>query len=168
MADKKNQKTPQDFKRYMLVDGNALVHRAFHAIAHLSTKAGEPTNAVYGFAVILLKAIKDIKPTHIALTFDLDGKTFRHQQYKEYKATRVKAADELYAQIPRCKEVVRALGIPIFEMEGFEADDMLGTLASKISEENGASEKSAKNFEVLIVTGDLDTLQLVNENVKIY
>ncbi len=147
----------------MLVDGNALVHRAFHAIPHLTTKDGEPTNAIYGFAVILLKAIKDINPTHIAMTFDLAGPTFRHEKYKEYKATRVKAADELYAQIPKCKEVVRNLGIPIYEMQGFEADDMLGTLAQKIKEENRGSD-----FEVFIVTGDLDTLQLVDENIKIY
>src|SRR5258708_15777583 len=109
-------------KRYMLVDGNALIHRAFHAIAHLSTKSGEPTNAVYGFAVILLKALKDINPTHVALTFDLAGPTFRHEKYELYKATRVKAADELYVQIPRCKEMVKNLGIPIYEKKGFEAD----------------------------------------------
>ena len=153
----------KDFKRYMLVDGNAIIHRAFHAIQSLTTKSGEPTNAVYGFSVILLKAIKDINPTHIAMTFDLAGPTFRHKQYSEYKATRVKTASELIAQIPRCKEIVRNLGIPIFEMQGFEADDVLGTLATKIVEENKGSD-----FEVLIVTGDLDTLQLVNDNVKIY
>jgi len=158
-------KNPEkNFKRYMLVDGNALIHRAFHAIPNLSTKSGEPTNAVYGFCTILLKAIKDIKPTHIALTFDLAGPTFRHDQYKEYKATRVKAADELYAQIPRCKEVVADLGIPIYEQQGFEADDMLGTLAEEIKHSNN----DHKHFEVIIVTGDLDTLQLVDEHVKVY
>jgi DNA polymerase-1 len=156
----------KSIKKYMLVDGNALVHRAFHAIQHLSTKSGEPTNAVYGFIVILLKAIKDINPTHIALTFDLPGGTFRHEKYKEYKATRVKAADELYAQFPRIKEIVKNFGIPIFEMKGFEADDMLGTLATKIKAEN--LEQGIKDFEIYIVTGDLDTLQLVNDNVKIY
>ncbi|MBU6447513.1 DNA polymerase I [Patescibacteria group bacterium] len=157
------QKTPKNTKRYMLVDGNALVHRAFHAIPNLTTKSGEPTNAVYGFTVILLKAMKDINPTHIALTFDLAGPTFRHEKYDEYKATRVKAADELYQQIPICKEVVRALGINIFEKAGFEADDALGTLVEKIKEENKGAD-----FEVLIVTGDLDTLQLVDGNIKVY
>jgi DNA polymerase-1 len=150
-------------KKYMLVDGNALIHRAFHAIQHLSTKTGEPTNAVYGFVVILLKALKDINPTHIALTFDLAAPTFRHTKYDQYKAHRVKAADELYAQIPRIKEIVKNLGIPIYEKEGFEADDMLGTLAQRIKEENKGTD-----FEVFIVTGDLDTLQLVDANVKIY
>lgn len=154
----------KDFKRYMLVDGHAIIHRGFHAIQHLSTKAGEPTNAVYGFTVLLLRAIQEIKPTHIAVAFDLDGATFRHHQYKEYKATRVKTADELLQQVPRCKEVVQALGIPIYEMEGFEADDVLGTLATEIKKEN----KNHSGFEVIIVTGDLDTLQLVDEHVKIY
>lgn len=156
-------KAQKNMKRYMLVDGNALVHRAFHAIPNLTTKSGEPTNAVYGFTMILLKAIKDINPTHIALTFDLAGPTFRHEKYVEYKATRVRAADELYQQIPICKDVVRALGIPIFEMAGFEADDALGTLVEKIKEENKSGD-----FEILIVTGDLDTLQLVDGNIKVY
>src|SRR6185295_12215818 len=139
--------------RYMLIDGNALIHRGYHAIPVLNTKSGEQTNAVYGFTLILLKAIKDIKPTHIACTFDLKGPTFRHEQYKEYKATRVKADQELYDQIPRVKEVVKALNIPIFEKQGFEADDLLGTLATHIHKENPEA-------EVLIATGDLDTLQL--------
>jgi DNA polymerase I len=151
-------------KRYMLVDGNGIVHRAFHAIAPLSTKSGEPTNAVYGFSVLLLRAIQDIKPTHVALTFDLPKPTFRHEKYEEYKAHRVKSADELYQQIPRCKDVVRALGIPIYEEEGYEADDVLGTLACTIREQN----KGEENFEVIIVTGDLDTLQLVDDRIKVY
>ncbi len=166
MAIKSDKKTKakKAFNRYMLVDGNALVHRAFHAIPVLSTKSGEPTNAVYGFAVILLKAIKDLKPTHIAVTFDLAGPTFRHKENKEYKATRVKAADELYAQFPRCKEVVRNLGIPVYEKEGFEADDLLGTLSALIEKEN----PNDGNFETMIVTGDLDTLQLISDNTKVY
>src|SRR5579872_6162585 len=95
--------------RYMLIDGNALIHRGYHAIPVLNTKSGEQTNAVYGFTMILLKAIKDIKPTHIVCTFDLAGPTFRHLQYKEYKAQRPTTDQELYNQIPRVKEVVRSL-----------------------------------------------------------
>ncbi len=152
---------PKKF-RYMLIDGNALIHRGYHAIPVLNTKSGEQTNAVYGFTMILLKAIKDIKPTHIACTFDLAGPTFRHIQYKEYKAQRVKADQELYNQIPRVKEVVKNLNIPIYEKEGFEADDLLGTLAKEICKEN------KDDCEVFIVTGDLDTLQLVDDCVKIY
>jgi DNA polymerase-1 len=152
---------PKKF-RYMLIDGNALIHRGYHAIPVLNTKTGEQTNAVYGFTMIMLKAIKDIKPTHIACTFDLAGPTFRHLQYKEYKAQRVKADQELYNQIPRVKEVVRSLNISIFEKEGFEADDLLGTLSKHICREN------KDDCEVFIVTGDLDTLQLVDDCVKIY
>ena len=158
----KAQKTRQKPAKYMLIDGNALVHRGFHAIPGLQTKSGEPTGAVYGFTMILLKAIKDLKPTHIACSFDLAGPTFRHEQYADYKATRVKAAQELYDQIPRVKEVVRALNIPIFEKEGFEADDVLGTLARHLCE------KHKDVCDVMIVSGDLDMLQLVNKCVKIY
>lgn len=148
--------------RYMLIDGNALVHRGYHAVPPLTTKNGEPTNAVYGFTMILLRAIKELKPTHIACSFDLAGPTFRDEMYADYKATRVKGDDELYAQFPRVKEVVRALNIPIFEIEGFEADDVLGTLATHICE------KHTQDCDVMIVTGDLDSLQLVSDCVKIY
>jgi DNA polymerase-1 len=148
--------------RYMLIDGNALIHRGYHAIPGLTTKTGEPTGAVYGFTVILLRAIKELKPTHIACSFDLAGPTFRHEQYADYKGTRVKADQELYDQIPRVKEVVRSLNIPIFEIEGYEADDVLGTLANHICNEHDHV------CDVMIVTGDLDTLQLVNKCVKIY
>jgi DNA polymerase I len=149
--------------RYMLIDGNALVHRGYHAIPALSTKEGEHTNAVYGFVMILLRAIKDLKPTHIACSFDLAGPTFRDEMYADYKATRVKGDDELYAQFPRVKEVVRSLNIPIFEIAGFEADDVLGTLATHICEKHPGGD-----CEVMIATGDLDSLQLVNKCVKIY
>ncbi len=148
--------------RYMLIDGNALVHRGFHAIPGLTTKTGEPTGAVYGFTTILLRAIKDLKPTHVACSFDLAGPTFRHEQYADYKGTRVKADQALYDQIPRVKEVVRALNIPIFELSGFEADDILGTLAQHICR------KHKDVCDVMIVSGDLDMLQLVNGCVKIY
>jgi len=152
---------PNKKNRYMLIDGNAWIHRGYHAIPVLNTKAGEQVNAVYGFTSILLKAIKDLKPTHVAATFDLAGPTFRHLKYKEYKGTRVKTDQELYDQIPRVKEVVRALNIPIFEKEGFEADDCLGTLAKTLH-------KKDPEAEVIIATGDMDTLQLVNHVIKVY
>lgn len=146
---------------YMLIDGNAWIHRGYHAVPVLNTRAGEQVNAVYGFTSILLKAIKELKPTHIACTFDLAGPTFRHIKFKEYKAHRVKADQELYNQIPRVKEVVRALNIPIFEQEGFEADDCLGTLAKTLHTKDPKA-------EVIIATGDMDTLQLVNHVIKVY
>ncbi len=148
-------------ERYMLIDGNAFIHRGYHAVPFLTTKSGEQTNAVFGFTTIVLKAIKELKPTHIACTFDLAGPTFRHKEYGGYKATRVKADQALYDQIPRVKEVVRALNIPIFEKAGYEADDCLGTLAQKLHTAHPTA-------EIIIATGDLDTLQLVNHVIKVY
>lgn len=143
----------------LLVDGNALVHRGFHAIPHLSNKKGEPTNGVYGFALLLLNALKELKPDYAAVTFDLAGPTFRDEIYKKYKAGRVKAPDELYQQIPRVKELVEAFNIPIYEKAGFEADDVIGTLATQADKEN---------LQTIILTGDYDTLQLVNHSIKVF
>src|SRR3989338_10479394 len=154
MANRKN-------KVFMLVDGHALMHKGFHAIPFLSTSKGEPTNAVFGFTTILLNAIKDIRPDCLAVTFDLPKPTFRHAEYVEYKAHRRPAPDDLTLQIPKVKEVVRAFNIPIYEQEGYEADDLIGTLATKIYTEN-------PDMEVIIVTGDLDTLQLVTDRIKVY
>jgi DNA polymerase-1 len=145
-------------KKFILVDGNALVYRAFHALPPLTTKSGELVNAVYGFTTLLLKAIQDIQPDYAAVTFDV-GKTFRHEQYTEYKANRVKMPDELFNQFDRVKEVVTALNIPIFTAQGFEADDVIGTLSVQAKKHN---------IETIIVTGDMDTLQLVNPFVKVY
>lgn len=154
--------TKQREHRYMLIDGNALIHRGYHAIPALTNKNGEQTNAVYGFTMILLRAIKELKPTHIACSFDLAGPTFRDEMYADYKGTRVKGDQELYDQFPRVKEVVRSLNIPIFEISGFEADDVLGTLATHLCELHQG------NCDVMIVTGDMDSLQLVSDCVKIY
>lgn len=144
----------------VLIDGNALIHRGFHALPQtMRTRAGELVNAVYGFTMVLLQVLNTVRPKYIVCTFDLPGKTFRHERYAAYKAKRVKAPQELYDQIPRVKEVVRALNIPIFEREGFEADDVIGTLSRAICKMNGCS--------VLVVTGDMDTLQLVNDCVHV-
>ncbi|PIR41282.1 MAG: DNA polymerase I [Candidatus Yanofskybacteria bacterium CG10_big_fil_rev_8_21_14_0_10_46_23] len=140
-------------KRFVLIDANALVHRAFHALPPLRTPDGLVTNAVFGFASVLLKMIKDLKPDHIAAAFDLAGPTFRHDEFEDYKAHRVKAPNELYAQMPLVKELLTHFGIPIFEKEGYEADDLIGTLATKLVK--------GKEAQVTIVTGDLDALQLV-------
>ena len=149
----------QPKQKLLIIDGNALIHRSFHALpTTMRTKRGEITNAVYGFTLVLLKALKEFKPEYVALTLDKKGPTFRHQEYKEYKATRVKAPDELYEQIPRVKEVAAAFNIPIFEQQGYEADDLIGTIARQ----------PGKNVESIIVTGDMDTLQLVNDRTKVY
>ena len=153
MAEKTKQET------LLLVDGNALVHRGFHAIPHLSNKKGEPTNGVYGFALLFLKALKDLKPQYVAVAFDLPAPTFRDRLYEPYKAKRVKAPDELYQQIPRVKDLVAAFGLPIYEEKGYEADDIIGSLSAIAKK---------RDFRVMILTGDLDALQLVDESVKVY
>ncbi len=146
-------------KTLVLLDGNALIHRSYHALPPMTTKSGESVNAVYGFTTTLFSVLEKFKPDYIAASFDLPGGTFRDELYKEYKATRQAAPDDLYAQIPRVKELVQAFNIPIYEKQGFEADDCVGTLARQ-------GEKSGVN--VIIVTGDTDTLQLVTDKVKVF
>ncbi|MDD4332524.1 MAG: DNA polymerase I [Patescibacteria group bacterium] len=149
-------------EKLIIIDGNAIIHRSFHALPPtMRTKSGETTNAVYGFVMVLFKALKEFKPDYVVLTLDKKGPTFRHLEYKDYKATRVKAPDELYSQIPRVREIAEALGIPVFEKEGFEADDLIGTVSRKV-------ESRKLKVESIIVTGDLDTLQLVDEHTKVY
>jgi len=155
MIEKKN------FKILVLIDGHALVHRAFHALPPLNTQKGELVNAVYGFVLILLKVLKELKPDYLAATFDLPKPTFRHEEYEAYKATRVKAPDELYRQIGRVKDVLAAFNIPVYEKAGYEADDVIGTIAKK-------AEKQKEKIKSIIVTGDLDTLQLVNKQTSIF
>ena len=147
-------------QKLIIIDSNALIHRAFHALPPLTNKKGELINAVYGFTMILIKVIKDIGPDYIVATFDRKEKTFRHTEYKDYKATRVKQPDELYAQIPIVKQVLEAFDIPIFEKSGYEADDLIGTITHLKSVDN-------PQIESIIVTGDQDALQLVDDNTKI-
>jgi len=149
--------------KLVLIDGNALVHRAFHALPPLRTKKGELVNAVYGFASILFRVLKELTPDYLAVAFDLAGPTFRDIEYKEYKAKRVKPPQELYDQIPLIKELIKALALPIYEKEGFEADDLIGTIVSKVP----AKDRKTK-VKTIIVTGDLDTLQLIDENTEVY
>lgn len=147
--------------KLIIIDGNALIHRSFHALPPtLRNKKGVLVNAVYGFTSFLLKALNEFHPEYVVLTLDKKGPTFRHEAYAEYKATRVKAPDELYEQIPLVKQVAEAFNIPIFELSGFEADDLIGTICEKTNSE--------KNLEKIIITGDLDTLQLINDRTKVY
>jgi DNA polymerase-1 len=148
-------------KILILIDGNALIHRSYHGLPPLTTKSGELVNAVYGFALTLLGVIEKFHPEYIAASFDLKGPTFRHVKFPEYKGTRAKAPDDLYSQIPRVKELVQAFNIPIYELDGFEADDIIGTLARQ------AIEKDA-DVDVIIVTGDSDAFQLINDRVKVF
>ncbi len=147
-----------DRPKLVLIDGHALAYRAFHALpADLKTSRGELTNAVYGFTSMLLNVLRDEQPDYIAVTFD-KGRTFRHDTYPDYKAHRVKMPDEMHDQMARIRQVVQALSIPIFEVEGYEADDLLGTLARQAAEQG---------VETLIVTGDTDALQLVDDHTRV-
>lgn len=148
-------------QKLLIIDGNAIIHRSFHALPPtMRTKGGLLVNAAYGFSSFLLKAINEFQPNYIILTLDKAGPTFRHEAYTEYKATRIKAPDELYEQIPLIKDVAKAFNIPIFEKSGFEADDLIGTLCQQA--------KQNQNLETIIITGDMDTLQLVDKQTQVY
>ncbi|MBV9616389.1 MAG: hypothetical protein JO031_13100, partial [Ktedonobacteraceae bacterium] len=144
-------------KKLVLIDGHAIIHRAFHAVPEdFSTSAGEPVNATFGFTSMLMKALLEEKPDYIAMTFDRPSPTFRHTEYALYKAHRPTLPDNMKPQFARIREVVQAFGIPIYEKDGFEADDILGTLSVQAR---------LQGVDTIIYTGDMDTLQLVNDQV---
>ncbi len=170
-------------KRLVLIDGHAILHRAYHALPPLTTSAGELVNAVYGFTTMLLKVIDDLKPSYLIVAFDTPKPTFRHTEFVGYQAQRPKMEAELASQLENVRRILRAMGIPIFAVEGFEADDVIGTLAkqaiqSKRVKEQGGKRKIKKTstlsfsrspaLEVVIVTGDRDMFQLIGPQVKIY
>lgn len=150
-------------KKLVIFDGNALVHRAYHALPPLKSETGELTNAVYGFLLVFLKAIKDFRPEYVVATFDLPFPSFRHIKYKLYKAKRVKAPDELYEQIPKIKEILKDFNVKILEKKGFEADDLIGTISTSVKKKQIYPE-----IETIIVSGDADVLQLVDKRTKAY
>jgi len=142
----------------VIFDGNALVHRAYHALPELTTKSGEVVNAVFGFTSMLLKVLRDLAPEYCAVAFDRKAPTFRHRMFDGYKANRPPTPADLVAQIEKTRELVRVFNIPLFEMDGYEADDMLGALSYR-------AEKAG--IETVIVTGDADAMQLVRPGVKV-
>jgi DNA polymerase-1 len=143
--------------KLVIFDGHAILHRAFHALPPLTTRAGEPINAVYGLVSMLLRVIQDLNPTHIVFCMDEKAPTFRHDLFTDYQSQRPQTAQELVSQIEKSRDVMRAFNIPVFSKPGFEADDVIATIV-----------KEAKVEEVVIVTGDRDILQLVNTKIKIY
>jgi DNA polymerase-1 len=147
-------------KNLVIIDANALIHRSFHALPPLTTPEGEPIGAVYGTARIILKMLREMDIEYIVACFDLAEPTFRHKEYEEYKAKRIKTPDDLGSQFSLTKELFNNLGIKIYEKAGFEADDLIATITEKLKKEN---------VKILIATGDLDTLQLVeNDKVVVY
>lgn len=145
-------------EKLYLIDGSSYIYRAYFAIRHLSSPKGFPTNALYGFTQMLLKVLKDHKPDHVAVVFDLGRQTFRTELYPEYKANRAAMPDDLVPQILPIKEMVRAFNIPVLEKQGFEADDIIGTIARECEE---------KGMDVVVVTGDKDLMQIVTANVTL-
>ena len=142
-------------EKFVLIDGNSLLNRAFYATPVFTTKSGLPTNGVFGFVKLLLKIISDKKPSYFAVAFDLHAPTFRHKLYDNYKAGRKPMPQELVVQVPILKEVLTIMGIKICEIEGYEADDVLGTLAKKF------------NVQTYVYTGDRDAYQLVDKTTNV-
>ena len=143
----------------VLIDGHALFHRSFHAFPdQMSTVTGEPTNAVFGFARMLLDVLRILKPDYMAVTFDRPTPTFRHKSFTAYKAHRPSLPDSMRAQFPRVREIVAAFNMPIYELDGYEADDLLGTLSLQAEQQH---------VKTIIATGDLDTLQLIDDWVRV-
>ena len=146
-------------KKLVIIDSYALVHRSYHALPPLTSPKGVLVNGVYGFMLFFLKMLNDLKPDYIVATFDMAAPTFRHKEYKKYKAKRVKMPDNFYEQIQIVKNLLQSFNVPILEKEGYEADDIIGTITEKLKN---------KDIESFIVTGDLDTLQLITDKVFVY
>lgn len=173
-------------KRLVLLDAHAILHRAYHALPDFATKKGEPTGALYGLSAMLMKIMEDLKPDYIAACYDVKGPTYRHEAYKDYKAGRKAAEDDLIAQMTRSRDIFTALDIPIYDKQGFEADDVLGTIVEQLKgkrlgtrfriQDSGSRIQDSRsmnhepwNGEIIIASGDMDTLQLVRGNdVKAY
>ncbi|MDP2861081.1 MAG: 5'-3' exonuclease H3TH domain-containing protein [bacterium] len=167
---------------FVIIDSHSLLHRAYHAFPKtLTTRKGELVNAVYGFTRILLSLIRELRPKYLAAAFDLPGPNFRHREFIGYQAQRPTMDEELKGQIDRVRQMVTALGIPVFAVPGFEADDVIGTLAFQVAggqKENSDSprgsnpdligDRPSEKITTIIVTGDKDLMQLANERVKIY
>jgi len=147
-------------KKVVLLDAHAIIHRAYHALPALVSPKGFPAGALYGLGAMLLRIVKDLNPDYLIACYDLPEKTFRHEAYVGYKATRKKIPEDLIFQLEKSREIFHVFNIPIYDKPGFEADDIIGTIVSKL--------KNEKNLEIIIASGDLDTLQLVGQNIKVY
>src|SRR3989338_7801887 len=147
MAAKKKIETSGKKLRLVLLDSHAILHRAYHALPDFSSSKGEPTGALYGLILMLLKIVNDLKHDYIVTARDLPGTTHRHEIFEAYKAKRMKAEDELVAQLERAPKVFEAFGVPVYEKKGFEADDVLGTIVKIM--------KSHEDVDIIIASGDM-------------
>lgn len=164
-------KKQTDKKRLILLDAHAIIHRAYHALPEFATSKGEPTGALYGVIAMLIKIIEELNPEYITACFDLPQPTHRHEAYEAYKAGRAKTDDNLVLQLERAKDIFTAWGIPIYSEPGFEADDILGTIVEKLNKPARPHESSGAggDLEIIIASGDMDTLQLVDDRrVMVY
>jgi DNA polymerase-1 len=146
-------------KKLILVDGNSIFHRAYHALPPMKDENGESIQAVLGFCSMLINVLIKEAPDFLAVCFDKKGKTFRHEEYAEYKGTRIKGPDDLYTQFPGAKAFLESFSVPEFELEGFEADDLIATIATQA--------EKISDLKTLILTGDRDAIQLVSEKVHV-
>jgi DNA polymerase-1 len=161
----KEKESTKEPKKLILLDAHAILHRAYHALPDFVSSKGEPTGGLYGLSTMLIKIIADLKPDYIVACYDLPGPTYRHEVYKEYKAGRKKADGELVSQMKRSRDVFAAFNIPIYDKPGFEADDMLGTIV----EESKNPKKIGGNVDIIIASGDMDTMQLISgKKVQVY
>ena len=162
MAKAKIQsKSDEKPKRLLLLDSHAILHRAYHALPDLSSSAGAPTGALYGLMTMLLKSIADLKPDYIVAARDRAEKTYRHELFEDYKGTRAKTDEALVQQLTRAGAVFEAFGIPVLDAAGFEADDVVGTVATQVADR--------KDLKTIILTGDMDMLQLIEDGrVTVY
>ena len=151
----------KDSKTLVLLDAHAIIHRSYHALPEFLSSKGEPTGALYGLSSMLMKIISELKPDYIVACYDLPQKTFRHEAYDGYKAGRAKTEEALVTQLKDSRIIFEAFGIPTYDSPGFEADDVLGTIVEKYKKE--------KNFKIIIASGDMDTMQLVDDKkVQVY
>jgi len=150
-------------EKLVLLDAHAIIHRAYHAIPDFATSLGKPTGALYGLVLMILKIAIDLKPDYIVACYDLPKPTYRHEVYEGYKAGRVKTDNDLVEQLEESKQICEVLNIPIYSKEGFEADDMLGTIVEKLKIENS---KLKTPIDIIIASGDMDTMQLVRDGGK--
>ena len=154
-------KDANNSKTLVLLDAHAIIHRAYHALPEFMSSKGEPTGALYGLSTMLMKIIGDLKPDYIVACYDLPDKTFRHEVYEAYKGKRAKTDDALITQLINSRKIFEAFNIPIYDAPGFEADDVLGTIVEKL--------KKNKKINIIIASGDMDTMQLVDDKkVQVY
>ncbi len=148
-------------EKIIIIDSSSVIYRAFYALPPLKNKKGELANAVYGFLLVFLKAMREFQPDFVVACFDLPFPTFRHKKFKEYKAKRPPTPKDLYSQIPRVKKALKVLNVSIFEKKGFEADDLIGTISQSFIQKK-------KKAQAIILSGDLDLLQLVDKSTEVY